>query len=120
MMAVDRGLAVFRLYEYKIFKSKIHKSAMVFLAVVAVETIASSLFYPRHVYARMFFLGAGFCAGLFISCIYLLIVCKLYREHRRMDASIATYNARTRPAVAPWTTHESRSNRMQWFVNSYF
>ena len=116
-MAVDRGLAVFRPFKYKLMKPKIHNSAILLLLVSAVETLISSLFYPRHVHAGMIFVGAAFCVGVIISCIYLLIICKLYRERRRVHASIAMYNSRS--VQTAWTTQESSSNNRERFVSFF-
>ena len=104
-MATDRVLAVFRPYIYKTFKAKIRYSALVLILFCAVETLMSSLFYTKYGYARIVFVGTALCCGLIIICIYLVIVCKLYRERRRVDsASIQNEAATPRAIRGAWTT----------------
>ena len=109
-MAVDRALAVFRPYQYKTFQPKIHRPAIALIVIWAVETLMASLFYEQYAnpISRIVFVGSVLSIGLIISTIYLLIICKLYRERNAKVESA--------PGAGSWRTTASRHMYGQRFV----
>ena len=124
-MAADRLIAVFRPYTYKTVKSKIRRSALVLIAFCALETIIASLFYTEYFYSSIAFVGTALCCGLIIISVYLVIICKLYRERRRVNVGVSNRNVEASTRLSSrgaWTTadHSSVYGQSERYVQYIF